>query len=126
MNTLTQDAIALREKKQATKKLKDDYEQSKREFEDAQQELLDRMEAEECEGVKADGTNFVPSGTVFAQVTDRAEFVAWAEQNDESLIEPKERKELLNQLVRECQDNGQPLPPGVTFYIKSYVSQRAT
>jgi hypothetical protein len=83
------------------------------------------MEDRGVDGIKVDGTNYVPSGTTYAQVQDSDEFIKWAEENDSQLIEEKPRKELLNQLVRTYLDDGKPLPPGVGFYIREYVSTRA-
>lgn len=93
-------------------------------YELAQRKFFERLEAEGCGSVKVDGVNFVPQTTVYGQVQDREAFIEWAESTDESLLEPRERKALVNELVREAVEQGEPLPPGLGFYTKEYVSQR--
>jgi hypothetical protein len=122
---LSQQAQKLRDLKERRDALKGDYEDADKEFKAAEFELLERMEAEDCDGIKVGGTNFVPTETVYAQIQDRSEFIEWAEVQNDELIEPRERKALLNQFVREQLDNGKPLPPGLNFYVRRVVSQRA-
>lgn len=102
------------------------YEDIKRSREQWEEHCIERMEAEDVQSMKRDGVQFVMAETTFGNVQDRAEFVAWAEQNDESLVELKERKGLINELVREKLDNGEPLPPGVGYYVRRYISRRAS
>lgn len=123
--TLTQAARNLKELKARRDEAKREYEALAEEFKIDQARLLERMEEEENEGIKADGTNFVPSATVYATVQDRSAFVEWATENDPELIEPRERGELINQLVREHLDDGRPLPPGLGSYVREFISQRA-
>jgi hypothetical protein len=123
--TLSQQCLQVRAKKRAAKEAKKRAEKLDLEAKKAERALLDRMEAEGADGHKADGTNFVPAETLYPSVTDRAEFVAWAEIHAPELIEYKERKELLGQKIREALDNGEQPPPGTNFYVKQYLSQRA-
>lgn len=123
--TLSQQCIQVRAKQKAASTARKAAEKLDIEAKKAERALLDRMEAEGCEGHKAGGTNFVPAETLYSSVTDRAEFVAWAEIHAPELIEFKERKELLNTKVREALDNGEPPPPGTSFYVKQYISKRA-
>lgn len=123
--TLAQEAKALRRMRERERVAKEKYEALKDEREAAERGLLDRMEMEETESIKCDGTLFVPTTTVYGQVNDRAEFIAWAKDNEPELIEAKERKALVSELVRERLDNGEELPPGVGFYAKQYISLRA-
>lgn len=125
MTTLTDDAKGLAALKRKRDDAKAEYEACKQEHAQAEIEFLERMAHEGSEGIKAEGINFVPAKTPYAQVQDRTEFVRWAQDNDPELIEPRERKELINALVRRHIDDGEPLPPGIGFYIKEYVSQRA-
>lgn len=124
-SSLNQDAAALREMKLARDEAKAQYEDLDKQFKSAQAELLERMEEEGCEGTKVDGTNFVPTKTIYGQVQDRSAFVEWAQENEPELLEPKERKELINELVRQKLDDGEPLPPGLNFRVQEYISQRA-
>lgn len=125
MSTLTDDAKALAALKEKRDAAKAEYEALKEEHKQAEVEFLERMAHEGSEGMKTDGINFVPAKTPYAQMQDRASFVAWAQDNDPELIEPRERKELINALVRRHIDDGEPLPPGLGFYVKEYVSMRA-
>jgi len=97
---------------------------TKLDYVDAERRFFERMEAETVGSVKVDGVNFVPQTTVYGQVQDREAFIQWAESTDESLLEPRERKALINELVREAIEQGAELPPGLGFYTKDYVSQR--
>lgn len=124
--TLAQDARELRELKQHEKAANEEYESIKRRRKECEYALLQRMQDEEADGIKTDGNNFVPAKTTYAAIQDRGEFIAWALEHDEELVEHKERKQLLNQLVRERLDNGEPLPPGLGFYDQEYVSIRAS
>lgn len=98
---------------------------AKEAFEDMQRRCLERMEEEDTESTKAYGTTFTPVRKVYATIQDRAAFVEWAKDNDEELIEDKERKTELDRVVRTAIDDGQELPPGVGFYEKAFISQRA-
>lgn len=124
--TLQQEAANVRKLKrayEASDKKKKDLE---RQFKRAQQHLFDRMEDEEVEGIKYRGTNFVPASTPYAQVQDESVFLEWARSNAPELLEEKPIKGRLNEIVREHLDDGTPLPPGLIFYVRQYVSQRNT
>lgn len=125
MGTLTQELTGLRALKAKRDKAKREFEDLDLEFKQRQFRAMERMRSEGVESMKVEGTLFVPTETVYAQIQDRQEFVAWAEENDTELIEPKERKEILSQMVRQRLDDGEPLPPGVGFYVREYISQRA-
>lgn len=123
--TLVQEALHVRKLKRDLKEKKDKADEAKRKHDEAERHLIQRMEGEGCDSISADHTLFVPTRTVYGQINDRDEFVSWAAENDESLVETKERKGLINELVRERLDNGEELPPGLTFRVDEYVSQRA-
>ncbi len=125
MNTLAQDAADLRVLKRQAESLDAQTKEAKALAQTAELALFERMASEKVDGIKYDGTNFVPVETSYGQVQDRSEFVAWAEDEMPELLETKERKALVNELVRERLDNGETLPPGLGFYVKQYVSQRA-
>ncbi len=126
MSTLVEDAIALAELRQAASRMKADHERVKSEADQAEIEFFERMEHEGVGSIRVDGVaNFVRAETVYGQVQDRAEFIAWAEQEAPELLETKERKKLINEIVRERIDSGEELPPGIGFYTDQYVSLRA-
>jgi hypothetical protein len=126
MSTLAEDALALRE----LKLFKEAMARAKSEADEkhalAELRFMERMEAEGTDGVRVEGVLFTPTKTIMGNVQDRQEFVAWAHDNNEELIEYKEKKALVNELVRSKMDNGETLPPGLGFYTKSFVSQRAS
>ena len=94
-------------------------------FREEQQKLWDRMEAERTDSLRVDGVLYTRSGTEYGVVQDQAAFERWAhETGREDLFEAKPRKGLINEIVRECLNDGTPLPPGLGFYVKQYVSQR--
>lgn len=124
MTTITEDARMLRQLRAELDEAELIARDAKIEYEDAQRKFFDRLETEGVGAVKVDGVNFVPQTTIYGQVQDREAFIEWAETTDESLLEPRERKALVNELVREAIEQGDPLPPGLGFYTKDYVSQR--
>ena len=125
MSTLAKDLRRLRKAKQDRDTLKKKFEDADSAFRQLQFQVMERMKQEDVESMKVEGTLFVPTETVYAQIQDRQEFIAWAEEHDDELVEPKERKEILNSMVRQRLDDGEPLPPGVGFYVREYISQRA-
>lgn len=126
MTTLiTEDAKSVRELKIERDKAKEAYDELDKAYQKLQFELIERMKSEECDSLKVDGTLFVPAQTIYGQVQDRSEFIKWAQENDDELIEYKERKALVNARVREAMDNDETLPPGLGFYVKEYLSLRA-
>src|SRR5687768_3746500 len=90
---------------------------------------FDRMVDEEYDpgssSVKIKGVIYIPNRTEYATVQDEAAFVEWAKEHDEGLLQPESPREgLLNQLVRERLDNGEPLPPGIGYHTKEFISVR--
>lgn len=125
MSSLGEDLRKLRELKLEEGDRKAAYEDIKKQRKEFEFRCMERMEQEHCDSHKTDGTLFVPVETVYHSIQDRSAFVEWAKENDEELVEDRERKELLNQLVRQRLDDGEELPPGVGFYTRPYISQRA-
>lgn len=115
----------LREKKQDYEAKKEAADIAKMEFKQAQAELLEYMDANDIEGVKTDGINFIPTKTIYGQISDRKAFIEWAAENDDELIEPKERKSVLNERARQLIDDGEEFPPGMGFRVEEYISQRS-
>lgn len=89
---------------------------------------FDRMVDEEYDpgssSVKIKGVIYIPNRTEYATVQDEQAFIEWAKENDEGLIQIATREGLLNQLVRERLDNGEPLPPGIGYHTKEFISVR--
>lgn len=114
-----------RELRQRELDTKHAWEDLKDEREALDRQLYEHMEHRSIQGYKADGTNFVPTETTYANVQDHKKLLAWAEENDESLIEQKFRKGVLDEMVREKLENGEALPPGLGIHLKQTISQRA-
>ena len=93
-----------------------------------EQHCFDRMVDEEYDpndsSTTINGVTYGPTRLSFATVQDQEEFVKWAADNDASLLEPKPAEGRLNQLVREKEDNNEPLPPGLGSYTKERISMR--
>jgi hypothetical protein len=124
--TIDQEARQLKKLREERDAAKSVFEDTDRAYKVAMDHLYQRMEAGSVDGLKVDGVSFVPSETVYANVQDREAFVSWAKENDEQLIEDKERKALLNAAVRERLDNGETLPDGVGFYVRESISLRSS
>lgn len=125
--TLTEELIVLRELKNRSAALTKEAKTLAAEYKREESRLLTRMEAEKTDGVKADGTSFsriTGEGKESGVVQDRKAFVAWALENDEELVEYKERGEQLNAFVRRLLDDGAEFPPGLAFRSTPYVSMR--
>lgn len=122
--TIAEQAEALRVLKRAATAADAEAKDLKAQYKQAEIEFMERMSSEGVQSIKHDGTLYVPAATTYGQVQDRAEFVAWAEAEHPELLETKERKALVNELVREALDNGTELPPGLGFYVQEYVSLR--
>jgi len=123
---LTKKLKELRKKRIARDKANDEYEQLKGECAKLESELFTIMRDQDMTSAKVGGVQFVTAETIYAQVQDKSEFIKWAEENEEELVAPAPRKALLNQKVRECLDNGEPLPPGLGTYTREYISQRTS
>ncbi len=118
--------MKLRKLKRDAEKKQNQADTAKKRHKEWERHCLDRMDAEETESHKTYGTLFSPVKKQFATVQDRSEFVKWALAHEPELVQYKERGAELNQLVRQRLDDGEPLPPGVGFYDREYISQRST
>lgn len=123
---LTNKLKELRKVRTARDKANAKYEDLARDYSRLEAELFALMEAEDMSSAKVGGVQYVRAATTYAQVQDKSALIAWAEEHDPELIAPAPRKALLNQKVRECLDNGEPLPPGLGVYEKEYISQRTS
>lgn len=124
MSTAQEDARALRALRDKKDALYAQHKAAEEAYSKAHGALLERFEDEEIDGLKTGGTNYVPTSTTYGTIQDRDEFVRWASEEAPELLQVKERPALLNELVRECHDDGRALPPGVGSYPKAYISQR--
>lgn len=130
MSTLAQDLRLLAEKKKAAAKATKEAKELAAEAKALEQQVYERMEAEEMLDENGGGSTrnkfgtFVASTTLRAHIVDRQAFEKWAAEQDETYFEEKAREAILNQLVRELVDNGQDFPPGLSFYAQRRVAVR--
>lgn len=126
MTTLTEDMEVLHALRKTASELKAEADGAKFDADKAEYELFQRMEQERVGSQRVDGIgNFVRAETEYAQVQDEAELLEWAEAEMPEIFEQKPRKKILNEIVRERLNSGEPLPPGLGFYSKQYVSLRS-
>lgn len=112
----------LREEKDRTRKEAD---KAKAAYDKAHMALWDRMDGSGVGSVKIDGTSYVKvSPTIYGTVNDKSVFAEWAEEHAPHLIAPAPLEGRINEYVRQCIDNNEELPPGLTWYTKQHVSQR--
>jgi hypothetical protein len=123
---LTDELKKLREYRLDRDEAKEIYEQADKDFKVQERKVMEMMEHENAQSAKVDGVLFSRNSTIYGHVTDRAKFIEWAKEYDEELFEPRERAALINELVRTCINNGEEPPPGVGFYVRDYISQRAS
>lgn len=92
----------------------------------AEMRLKERMDAEKVGGLKVGDVNYVPAETTYINVQDLDEFVKWAEaEGHTEFLKLDANKKALNEEMHRRLDDGEALPPGIGFYVKEYVSQRA-
>lgn len=112
----------LREARDADKKRADSSEAA---FREAEQEFFMALENSPVKGTqKIDlggdigEVSFSPRETYFGRIldSDKAQDYFEARAMADEMFQPKIAKKRLNEFVRECLDNGTPLPDGVDFY----------
>lgn len=126
MATINEDLEELRRLKMDRDHRKEQFDTADHAFKQKQAEVFERMDEEKIDSMRVDGVNFVRSATAYGTVQDREAFVEWAREHDDGLVEYKERAALINELVRERIDNGEELPPGLGFYTRELIQQRAS
>lgn len=124
MATLGEDLAKLAKLKDAATKANAAAKIATLEKDQWERHCFNRMEAEECEGHRSKGKLFTASQKTYAQIQDRDAFLAWAQENEPELVVAREKADDLHALVRRLIDDGQPLPPGIGFYIKDTISVR--
>lgn len=124
--SINDDAKQLRELKHERDDAKDKAQALERQYKEAESRFMEELEQAGIDSIKVEGMAYVPAETVYGQVQDRSVFLDWAHEHQPELLEERERKQLINELVRKHLDDGEPLPPGLGFYVREYVSLRAS
>lgn len=97
---------------------------ARREHDAYQAEVFEFMRENGLLTVKTDNGTFSCKSTIYSKVQDMDQFIEWAKKQgltDEFLRE-KEVGARLNEYVRDAVANGAPLPDGVTWYPREYIS----
>ena len=117
-----------REKRDTTKTA---AERAERQYRTLEAEVWEALEDSPIEGtIKIDLgppyglVSFLPRETYFGRVIDKEDALDYFEQRamSEEMTEPKIAKARVNELVREHLEQKKPMPPGLDFYPKRYVS----
>jgi hypothetical protein len=124
MSDLNTELKELRRLKLAYKEADDAKKDAEKAMKLQEAKCYDIMLDEDQSMAKVSGISYVRVSTPYGSVQDESEFVAWANENEPDLLVAKPRKDLLNQTVKACLDDGRPLPPGLGVYSKDYISIR--
>ena len=114
----------LAELKKAYQMLDEQAKKARREHDQYQAEVFEFMRENGLLTVKTDTGTFSCKSTIYSKVQDIDQFIEWAKTQgltDEFLRE-KEVGARLNEYVRDAVANGAPLPDGVTWYPREYIS----
>lgn len=114
----------LRETRDADKQRADASDKEYREFEQEFFQVLDDSPVVGALKIDLGGNagvvSFSPRETYFGRLldSDKAQDYFESRAMADEMFEPKVAKRRLNEFVRECLDNGTPLPDGVDFYAQ--------
>ena len=128
--TKARDLVAARERRDETAKIAEAAERAYREKEDAFWESLDDEEQTTAVFDLGDGVGrvqFQKRETITSRVISGMEddLREWARENgyeDAIFGEPRIHKRVTNEYVRDWLQAGQPLPPGLDFVARRYVT----
>lgn len=124
MATLGQDLVKLKALKQDASAKTKVAKAATDKMKEWERRCFERMDAEETDGHRTHGSLYTPVSKEYAQIQDFGAFKDWCETTGEDLIQDTTRDKELNALVRRLLDDGHPLPPGVGFYTRDYISVR--
>jgi len=125
MSTLSEDCKHMQALFEEATRLDKLAKEVRAEAKEAEAQLMERMEQEDCDSHSTGGKLYTKVVTNYHVIQDRAAFEEWAASYDEELLEVKPKGDLLNALIRQRLDDGEPLPPGLGFYPKEYISKTA-
>jgi hypothetical protein len=120
--------VELREKRDSTKLAAENAEKEYREYE---AELWDELDDSPLKGtIKLDlgppygEVKFGPRETFYGRVLDKEAALDYFENRAlmDEYTEPKIAMSRVNELVRECLEQKRPIPEGLDFYAKRYIS----
>lgn len=122
--TLPERLEKLAELKQAYQALDQQQKDARRIHDAYQAETFEYMRENGLLTVKTDGGTFSCKSTIYSKVQDMDQFVEWVREQglEEEFLREKEVAARLNEYVRDAVANGAPLPGGVTWYPREYIS----
>jgi hypothetical protein len=96
----------------------------KKEMKEFEQDLYALAQSKGCFGQRTTHGQFSLKATEYGTITDLEAFVEWAKEQDleAEFLKVEEQAARVNELVRNALDTGTPLPPGVGFYTRQYIS----
>lgn len=116
----------LREQRDKAKAAADAAESEYREWEAICWEKMENAGDTSTTKVLPDGTKLqiVRRGTIYSRVLDNDVLLDSLEQEGrvDELTKPGFQKQRLNEYVRTCLESGQPLPDGLDFYERRYLT----
>lgn len=123
-DALTEMLTTLAQKKQHYRDLDQQAKEARRDHERYQAQVYDHMREQGLLSIKTHKGTYSAKSTVYAKVQDLDAFIEWATANglSEEFLREKEVGARLNEFVRDAVANGSPLPNGVVWYPKEYIS----
>lgn len=123
-DTLPEMLTRLAELKNKYRALDEKAKKARHEHERFQAEVYEFMRDNGLLTVKTNSGTYSAKSTIYAKVQDLEQFLDWARtmELDEEFVREKEVGARLNEYVRDAVANGSPLPDGVVWYPKEYIS----
>jgi FtsZ-binding cell division protein ZapB len=122
--TLPERLARLAELKEAYQSLDQKQKEARRIHDAYQAETFEFMRENGLLTVKTDNGTFSCKSTIYSKVQDMDQFIEWVklQELEEEFLREKEVAARLNEYVRDAVANGSPLPDGVTWYPREYIS----
>lgn len=110
--------------KQDMRTKKNEYDEAKDLHDRYEHELWQDMAGDGMTGFKTDRAGYTRKATTYATVQDMEAFEDWLHARGlaDEFLKSAPEKQRLNEIVRACIDNGEPLPDGVGYYNREYIS----
>ncbi len=124
MATLEELAIRVAESRFALEQAMDVEKQTRAIYEMAETALFDALEAEGLRQIRTPRGLFSMNDLAWASVDDEDKARLWAEAENPELLTLNRQR--LSVMVRRALENGEPLPPGVTFTTSRKITWRRT
>ena len=125
MTVTLQDRLSrLRILKEADKTAAGRADVAHKKYKDYEAETWNAMRDVEVQTTRTDDALYVRRSTIYATVQDQYAFEEWCRSKDlsEAYLEQRPAKARLNEMVRDLQDTGQEMPPGIGWYPNEFIS----